>query len=102
MQPGGEHERFGERAGELMRMEQETHRLARQVRRAEGAERAELERELRERLAELLERQERVEALERTLDEERETLRERRRNRDEILERRLRDLLGEGDVLDWD
>lgn len=96
---------WGEQAG-VVRMEQEAHRLAREARQAEGAERRRLERELREQLDALLDRkltlrEERIEHLMEEAEEQREQLRERRARRDEIIERRLRELLGEDDVLDW-
>lgn len=96
---------WDEQAG-VVRMEQETHRLAREVRQAEGVERRRMERELREQLDALLDRklelrEERIERLREEAEEQREQLRERRARRDEIIERRLRELLGEDDLLDW-
>lgn len=95
-----------EERAEIARMDAETHRLAREARRAEGAERQRLERELREELETIFERKlelrsKHIETLEDRLNEERETLEERRQSRNEIIERRLRDLLGEDDALDW-
>jgi hypothetical protein len=87
--------------------------LARQLRRAEGADRDRLTRELRETLERTFDlkqqaRREQVEAmredaerLRSDLAELEEELSERDAVRDEIIERRQQDLLGERDELDW-
>lgn len=97
---------FGFSTPELMEQEAETQRLARRVREAEGAERERLEAELRTALDDLFEakmalRAERIDELEAELTERREQYEARRAEQDAIVERRLRDLLGEDDVLDW-
>ena len=110
---------FGRRGGdpatrrEIAEGERESRRLARQVRRADGAERERLTQELRETLERTFDlkqqvRREQAEALgedaERLREElaqVEEELRERAAARDEIIERRQQELLGEGDTLDW-
>ena len=97
---------MGEDHREVMEMERAAHELARQARRAEGAERARLERELQDKLNQIFDkkqelRRERVTELEQQLREEQARLDERSRTRDEIVERRQRELLGEPDRLDW-
>ena len=91
---------------EVRRMEREVHTLAQRVRRAEAAERPALEQELQAKLDALFEqkmelRAERIERLEAELQQQRERYDARRRAQGEIVERRLRELLGEKDVLDW-
>lgn len=91
---------------EIMRQEAETQRLARAVRDAEGAERERLESELRDALDALFEakmalREEQIEALEAELEARREQYEARRAEHEAIVDRRLRELLGEDDVLDW-
>ncbi|MEP0546524.1 MAG: hypothetical protein ABJF88_06305 [Rhodothermales bacterium] len=93
--------------------ERESRDLARQLRRAEGAERERLTRELRATLEQTFDlkqqaRREQIEHLQQSeerlqsdLAERNEALAERERARREIIERRERDLLGEGDELDW-
>ncbi len=91
---------------EVREMEREASRLAREVRRAEGDEREQLEAELQEKLEAIFERkmelrEKRVERLEESLEEARSRLEERRKAREEIIRRRLRDLLGEDDLYEW-
>jgi hypothetical protein len=93
--------------------ERQSRMLARQLRRAEGADRDRLTRELRETLERTFDlkqqaRREQVEAmredaerLRSDLAELEEELSERDAVRDEIIERRQQDLLGERDELDW-
>lgn len=93
-------------SAETIKLERATRVLARKARDAEGAERDRLERELREKLMETLDakleaRSERIARLEEQLNEERSVLETRRNSRDAIVDRRLRELLGEEDVLDW-
>ncbi len=92
--------------GELFRMEQETRDLARQAREADGSERRRLEEELQKKLETLFERKQEIrrEALDRReeeLQEERRTLDARERNRNKIVQERLRDLLGENKEMEW-
>ena len=103
--PGLEGRLFVEDA-EVRRMEREAHTLAQRVRRAEAADRSALEQELRAKLDALFEHKmdlqaERIERLEQELQEQRGRYEARRRAQDEIVERRLRELLGEKNVLDW-
>jgi hypothetical protein len=91
---------------ELMRMETESQRLARRARRAEGQEKADLERELEEQLNEIFDRkqalqEERIDRLRDEMDKALDRHNERDQHREEIIERRLRQLLGRQDRLDW-
>lgn len=98
---------------EIAEGERQSRMLARQLRRAEGAERDRLARELRETLERTFDlkqqaRREQIEAMQedadrlrRDLAELEEELSARDAARDEIIERRQQDLLGEGDELDW-
>lgn len=90
----------------VMELERESMALARRVRNAEAAERAQLETELRTKLVETFEaklqaRQQRVQRLEEELNEQRNFMEERRRNQEDIIGRRMGDLLGDEDALDW-
>lgn len=98
-------ERFQERR-EITRMEAETRDLARRARAASGAERTQLEAELRSQLDTLLVKRleverERVERLEDQALERRTRLENRMANRGEVIDRRIRAMLGDGDDLDW-
>ncbi len=90
----------------VARMEAEAQRLSRRALRAEGAERRRIETELREHLDVLfaeklaLERK-RLEHRRDRLEDEQRKLDERQQRHEEIIDRRLRDLLGERDVLEW-
>ncbi len=98
--------RWHEESGEVARLEMQSHRLAQQARRAEGEERQRLERELDETLdqifdlkLELLEKQQAD--LQEELGDTRGRLEERRAARNEMIERRKKELLGEEDALEW-
>lgn len=105
----GPHVFFGDRMrehAEVADQEHEARELAREARQAEGAERRRLEEELRAKLGTIFDRkmelrQERIERLEREVQEQRSAFETRARARAEIIDRRLRELLGEEDVLDW-
>ena len=91
---------------EIARMEAESRRLAHEVLEAEGAERTRLENELREKLNEIFARKQALRA--EHMDELREKLNaletehsERAAAQREIVERRLKTLLGERDKYDW-
>lgn len=91
---------------EVAELERESRDLARRARRAEGAERNQLESELRMQLEEIFakkleHREQRIAELEEKLTDEREKLQRRRGARSEMIERRLRTLMGEDDILDW-
>ncbi len=91
---------------EIAKMDMESRRLARQVREAEGAERELLEQELRTRLDEIFERKqalraEHVEQLRRQLEAVQTEHGERQEAKREIIERRLKKLLGQDDKYDW-
>ena len=91
---------------EIARMDAESRRLAREVRAAEGAEKERLRKELEQRLDEAFEkklelRRQRIDRLREKLAEEQDQLETRKEAREEIIERRLRELLGEEDELDW-
>ncbi len=92
-------------SSEIMKKEQESRRLARRVRSAEGNERAELERELDALLSEIFDakletRRERVAELQERLEEQQGALQERLERRADIIERRKAELLGENRY-DW-
>ena len=91
---------------EVMRMEMESRRLAQQARRAEGAERTRLEAELEEKLQEIFDRkqalrEERIDHLRDEMNEALDAHNERSQNRNEIIERRLNQLLGKTTKYDW-
>jgi len=91
---------------EIMKMEMESQRLAQQARRAEGAERTRLEQELEEKLNELFDRkqalrEERIERLRASMNQALDEQNERTQARSEIIDRRLRELLGQHDKYDW-
>ncbi len=96
---------FDHPSSEVMKMEMETQKLARKVREADGAEKAQLERELSEKLSEIFDRkqemrQKKIEKLQKQIEKERAQLNERRGARDEIINRRRGQLLGD-DKWEW-
>lgn len=104
----GLRERIGAhyKVGEVSDLERASRRLAREVRRADGDERGELEQQLNEKLAEIFDkkmemRRDRIERLESLLEKERSVVEERSQARDEIIDHRFDELLGEADALDW-
>lgn len=91
---------------EISRMDMESRRLAHKVRDANGDERTRLEAELDELLDDIYNRKqqiraEEIERLEKRLAELRDTQQLRRSSRNDIIERRKKELLGERDELDW-
>lgn len=95
-----------ERAQLAERLELRTKELAERARGVDGEDREKFVGELREVLAQHFElrewfRHREVERLERELAEMREALEHRHENREGIIEKRLRQLLGKGDDLDW-
>ncbi len=91
---------------EVAELERQSRDLARAARRAEGGERTRLEAELRTQLNEIFDkkvelREERIANLEEKVADEREKLQRRRAARAEMIESRLRMLMGEDDILDW-
>jgi hypothetical protein len=91
---------------EVAELEKQSREIAREARRAEGQERADLEADLRAKLNEIFDkktelRREHVEKLDENLEEERETLQKREESREQMIDRRQRMLMGEGDALDW-
>ena len=91
---------------EIRKMEAESHQLARRARRADGDERAQLEQELEEKLNEIFDRKQalrekRVEKLREEMDKALDEQNDREQNRNEIITRRLRELLGQRDRYDW-
>lgn len=91
---------------EVAEMEREARDLARKVRRADAGEREALEAELREKLNEIFDRKlelraDTAERLRERSDEETANLERRREAREDIIDRRMRTLLGEDDLLDW-
>ncbi len=90
---------------EIRALEREAAELARSARGAEAARRKQLERDLERKLDEAFDK--RLEAQAQRLDEmnaqaeaEAARLEERKRNKDEIIDRRMKEMLGE-DNLDW-
>ena len=91
---------------EVMQMEMESRRLAQRARRAEGEERTRLEDELAEKLQEIFDRkqalrEEQIDRLREELDEALDKHNDRSGNRNEIIDRRMRQLLGKEDKYDW-
>ncbi len=91
---------------ELMEMEMESRRLAQRARRAEGEERTRLEDELSGKLQEIFDRkqtlrEEQIDRLREELDEALDKHNDRSQNQKEIIERRMRQLLGREDKYDW-
>ena len=91
---------------ELREMEREAHALARDARRAEGAERDRLEGELQDKLEAIFDykmekRAEQIDELREEMEEQRARIEERRQAREDIIERRKRQLLGERDIFVW-
>lgn len=91
---------------EVREMERNAERLARDVRRAEGDERAAKEAELRKLLESIFDRkmalrEEALQKQQKEMAEERARLDRRRQARADIVERRLKQLLGERDVFAW-
>ena len=87
-------------------MEMESRRLAQRARRAEGEERTRLEAELEEKLREIFDRkqqlrEEHIEHLREELDEALEKHNARTQDRQEIIDRRLNQLLGKSTRYDW-
>ena len=90
----------------IAELERESRELARRAREAEGTGRSELEDELRQKLEEIFDakmelRRERIERFEERLRAERESYQRRDDARESMIERRLRDLMGEDDALEW-
>ncbi len=91
---------------EIMKMEHEAAEMARKARKAEGKDREKIQSELKKKLADIFAkkmeiREERLEALRSELEEGRKTFDERRKSSDKIIDRRLKVLMGDDDVLDW-
>jgi len=91
---------------ELMKMEMESQRLARNARRADADERTQLEQELQEKLNEIFDRKQElrekhIEELRASLNKVLDQQSERDQSRKEIIERRLRELLGQHNKYDW-
>lgn len=91
---------------EVARMEREAHELALKARGATGAERTRLEQELKAQLDKIFEkkmdvRREHAERMERELNEVRAQLSAREKARAEMIDRRLKELLGAEDALKW-
>ena len=91
---------------EIMKLEREAMELAQQARRASGDERVQLEADLDAQLDAIFERkmelrQAEIDALEQRLAEERAAYQKRTAERDRMIERRKKELLGERDALDW-
>jgi hypothetical protein len=107
----GDEIRFGfgasmKERSEIAQMEMESRRLAQRARRAEGEERARLETELEEQLQDIFDRkqamrEEQIDRLREELDKALDAHNERSGHQSEIIERRMRQLLGREDKYDW-
>ena len=91
---------------EVAEQEREAREMAGKVRAADGDARAQYEAELREKLHEIFDKkvessEEAIADLEDRVEDERERLSQRRDARQEIIERRLRTLIGEDDLMEW-
>lgn len=91
---------------EVAELERESRELARSAREAEGDERRRLESDLRTHLNEIFDkklqiRRNRIAELQERVAEERDQVERRRTAREEVVEKRLRTLMGEDDLLDW-
>ena len=91
---------------EIMKKEQESRTLARDIRKLEGGERAERERDLDALLSEIFDakmqlRRDRIEKMENKLQDEQDVLDARMRERADIIARRRAELLGDDDRFDW-
>jgi len=91
---------------EVAEQEREAREIARRARDAEGSERAELEAELQAKVNEIFDkkmelREEVISDLQEKVQEEQEELNRRREVRQEMIDRRMRTLLGEGDLMEW-
>ncbi len=91
---------------EIMRLERKSRDIARKLRNSEGEEREELNQELENMLNQIFDMkleslQERIEKMSGELDELRARVQERVSSRAEIINRRLRELRGERNTLDW-
>ncbi|MBI4616264.1 MAG: hypothetical protein HY720_21805 [Planctomycetes bacterium] len=110
-EPHGERPGDDPEAREHMKRQEELERRAKEIaeafRRADGAEqREELRGKLRETLGAIFEMREQMrrrelERLQHEIEEMRQALERRRENREAIIEKRLREMTGEGDDLDW-
>ena len=91
---------------EIMKLEQQSLRLAGQYRRAEPDKKEELAAKVRTSLSEIFdkkdqERTKQVERLEKQLKKFKENLEKRRENREAIIEKRFEKLTGQGENLAW-
>ena len=96
---------FGQ-SSETRKLEMKSEEIARQLRRADGEDMDALNSELEELLnkifdMKLTEQRDRMEKLAGEMDELRDRVQERSNSRSQIIERRLRQLKGDRDTLDW-
>ena len=92
--------------GEIRKLERKSRELARKIRRAEDGEKAELNEELEALVNQIFElkletHQERIRKISADLDKLREQVQDRIASRDQVIQRRLSQLRGERDALDW-
>lgn len=97
---------FSGGSDKISEMEMKSHKLARKIRNAEDSDKAELETELDELLDQIFDeklevQQERVNNMTEELQKLRGRVDERRSSRQEIIRRRLSELLGSRDAFDW-
>jgi|GEM_PF-1603139 len=95
-----------EMSPEIMKMEREAAQMSRRARHAEGKDRDKIQSDLKQKLGEIFEQKMEaqktyLDRLRSSLDKGRNKLDERKKLRDKIIDRRLRQLMGDEDVLDW-
>ncbi|MCH8123103.1 MAG: hypothetical protein IH853_08280 [Bacteroidetes bacterium] len=92
--------------GEIRKLERKSRELARKIRHAEDSEKAELNEELEALVNQIFElkletHQERIRKISADLDQLREQVQDRIASREQVIQRRLSQLRGERDALDW-
>ncbi|GMQ80732.1 MAG: hypothetical protein BMS9Abin05_0160 [Rhodothermia bacterium] len=92
--------------GEIRKLERKSRELARKIRRSENGENAELNEELEALVNQIFDlkleaQQERISKISADLEQLRQQVQERSASRDQIVQRRLSQLRGERDTLDW-
>lgn len=96
----------GGKYGDVARLEREARNLARDLKSAKPSEKANIERQLTRKLNEIFDlkqeiRRDNIERLEERLESEKANLRERERNRKDMVERRKQELVHGEDPMEW-
>ena len=96
----------GGKYGDVARLEREARNLARDLKSAKPSEKANIERQLPRKLNEIFDlkqeiRRDNIERLEERLESEKANLRERERNRKDMVERRKQELVHGEDPMEW-